>query len=438
MNSVSHPHCLRSYIAIALLLTCSGCSKQPQSNETAIPASSDTATSSETTTANEQEPFIFEAKVYEASPEDLLAQRLPIEQTSEGWVRLFDGHTMFGWMIAGEANWRIEDQTLVVDRGQPCFLTTSTRWADFELEIEFNADAETNSGVFLRTGIDPSDPATDCFEVNIAPADNPFPTGSLVERKKGDAFTGDSETWHTMNMVCDGASLVVKINDKVICESNEAESPRTGHIALQFRSGAVRFRNIRLRPLDLENLLDEKLSRWKQYEDMPGEFTVSEDAELTVDGGKQQLESKDSFGDFAMLADYKMDDAESNSGLFFRAIPGEVMMGYECQVNNAAVDGNPLQPADCGPGGIFRRQDARIVAGEPGRWNSILLLADGSHFATWVNGLQVTDVYDDRPADENPRKGTRLEPGTIIVQGHDETTKASYRKIAVKPSPLAP
>ncbi len=111
------------------------------------------------------------------------------------------------------------------------------------------------------------------------------------------------------------------------------------------------------------------------------------------------------------------------------------MMGYECQVNNAMTDGDPLQPADCGPGGIFRRQDARIVAGEPGRWNSILLTADGPHFATWVNGIQVTDIDDDRPADENPRRGSRIKPGSLMVQGHDETTHAAYRQIAIKAAP---
>lgn len=428
-------------ITLAVLAMFSGCSRESKPLSPPSDASTTDAAGpkiggggEKLTEVIEPEPA-FVAEVYEASAEQLLNARLPIEQTTEGWIRLFDGHTMFGWMIAGEANWRVDKGTLAADRGKPCLLSTTTQWSDFELELEFQNDAETNSGVFVRSAIDPKDPQTDCFEINIAPSDNPFPTGSIVERQKSDAYTADTAQWHTMNLVCDGPSLTIKIDDTLMCESEDAQSPRTGHIGLQFRSGAVRFRNIRLRPLGMETLLDAELSKWKRYKDMPGKFSLSEDQELIVDGGKQQLESQESYGDFNLLTDYKMDNPESNSGIFFRSIPGDVMMGYECQVNNAMVDGNPLQPADCGPGGIFRRQDARIVAGEPGRWNSILLAADGSHFATWVNGLQVTDFYDDRTPDENPRRGTRLEPGTLIMQGHDETTQAAYRKIVIKPAP---
>ncbi|TWT56285.1 3-keto-disaccharide hydrolase [Allorhodopirellula solitaria] len=437
MNITIPASSLARLSAAALLLLLVGCSRQADPE----PPASDQAIASEDAPEQAAAPqaddaaFTFEAEVYEASAEELLAARLPIEETTEGWIRLFDGHTMFGWMITGQANWRVEDGTLTADRGEACLLSTSTRWADFELEVEFQADAETNSGVFLRSVIDPKDAQTDCFEINIAPADNPFPTGSIVGREKCDVFAGDASQWHTMNLVCNGESLTVKIDDQVTCESDDAGSPRNGHIGLQFREGAIRFRNVRLRPLNLESLVDANLSKWKQYEEMPGDFTVNDDQAIVVDGGKQQLESTESYGDFTLLTDYKMDDPESNSGIFFRAIPGDEMMGYECQVNNAMVDGNPLQPADCGPGGIFRRQDARIVAGEPGRWNSILLAADGPHFATWVNGVQVTDVTDDRPADENPRRGTRVEPGTLILQGHDETTQATYRKIEIQPAP---
>lgn len=429
---------INSLMLTALLLILPGCGRQSDVPDTPSSVSDEKSSGAaiveETADETPEAAFVFEAQAYEASAEQLLAARLPIEQTTEGWVRLFDGHTMFGWVIAGEANWRIKDMTLMADRGQACLLTTTTRWSDFELELEYLAGPETNSGVFIRSGIDPTDPAIDCFEINIAPADNPFPTGSIVKRQKGETVITAAEQWHTMNVVCEGESIVVKINDEVTSQTDEATTPRSGYVGLQFRSGPIRFRNIRLRPIGMENLLDAELSQWKQYEDMPGEFLANEDGHLVVEGGKQQLESKESYGDFTLLADYSMDDPKSNSGIFFRSIPGDVMMGYECQVNNETVDDNPLQPADCGPGGIFRRQDARIVAGEPERWNSILLSADGSHFATWVNGLQVTDISDDRKPDENPRKGLRLEPGTLIVQGHDETTRATYRKIAVKTS----
>lgn len=435
---------LRFALSGLTLVTLVGCSSKsssvesldesPNASQTASPVSPET-TGGEPSESPPKKPYAFEAQVFEASAEQLLNARLPIQESTEGWVRLFDGHTLFGWAIAGEANWRVEDGTIAVDRGSPCLLTTTTQWSDYELELEYQADEKTNSGIFVRTTLDPSNVETDCFEVNIAPSDNPFPTGGVVKRKIGKTFNANASDWHTMNIVCDGENLVVKIDDQTTVEMKNASSPQIGFIGLQYRSGPIRFRNIKLRPIGTETLLDEKLSQWKRYEDMDGEFRVNDQGHLVVDGGKQQLESKDTYGDFTLLLDYQMDAPESNSGVFFRSIPGDVMMGYECQVSNETTDGNPLQPADCGAGGIFRRQDARIVAGEPKRWNTILLKADGSHFAAWVNGLQVSDVYDVREPHENPRKGLRLEPGTIMIQGHDPTTQAVYRKIAIKTQP---
>ncbi len=65
------------------------------------------------------------------------------------------------------------------------FLMSTTRWGDYELHAEFKTASDgTNSGVFLRTPLEPKNPAGDCYELNIAPPDNPFPTASLVGRQK--------------------------------------------------------------------------------------------------------------------------------------------------------------------------------------------------------------------------------------------------------------
>jgi hypothetical protein len=71
-------------------------------------------------------------------------------------------------------------------------------------------------------------------------------------------------------------------------------------------------------------------------------------------------------------------------------------------------------------------------------WFHLTLIAGGPQMAAWVNGLQVSDWTDDRPAHENPRQGLRLAPGTIMIQGHDPTTDISFREIrGVELSPRA-
>jgi hypothetical protein len=43
----------------------------------------------------------------------------------------------------------------------------------------------------------------------------------------------------------------------------------------------------------------------------------------------------------------------------------------------------------------------------------------------------VSDWTDERQPDDNPRKGLRLAPGTIMIQGHDPTTNLSFRNIRI-------
>lgn len=402
---------------------------EPES--TSAPESADTATAAGPPT-------------FELSAEKLLAARLPDDQTREGWVRLFDGQSLFGWQMVSEANWRVEDGAIVVDEGQKSFLATTSMWDNYELELQYQADAETNSGIFLRTALQPESVANSCYELNIAPPDNPFPTGSLVERERVEPEQVgelDPDNWHTYRIRVEDRNVTVHLNGQQVCQYEDRSRLPAGHISLQHNQGRIAFRDIRIRPLGLEALLGgEDLSQWKKYPEYEGEFTIDDEGNLSVRGGSGQLESRESYGDFALLARCRTNAPDLNSGIFFRCIPGEKMNGYECQISNATENGNPLRPADTGTGGIFRRQEARIVAAEDQQWFTILLVANGPTMMAWVNGVQVSNWTDTRDPDPNPRRGLRLEPGTIMLQAHDPTTDLSFSDISVvslNPSPSA-
>jgi hypothetical protein len=111
------------------------------------------------------------------------------------------------------------------------------------------------------------------------------------------------------------------------------------------------------------------------------------------------------------------------------------MNGYECQIQNGCEDGDRSKPQDCGTGGIFRRQNARRIVADDFEWFHMTLHADDRHMAAWVNGYQVSNWSDNRAPDENPRRGLRLEPGTIIIQGHDPTTDLSFRNLRIAEIP---
>jgi hypothetical protein len=420
--------CKRSLLVLPLLLLTAGC--QPAQEESVVETDA-SASSKDAVESQNAKADSMPVSALEVTAEQLLGARLPQAEVAEGWIRLFDGHTLFGWQVAGDANWRVEDGSIVVDDGEACLLCTSVPWQNFELVLEYKADAETNSGVFLRTHLSPENPAEDCYEVNIAPTDNPFPTGGIVKRKKATEFKVDSNDWHTMKLVLDGERLQVSVDGNNVCDYTDEVGVAEGRIGLQHNSGRIEFRDIRLRPLGLKSLLDDELTQWTKYPEMPGEFTVTEQGDLRVKGGRTQLESKQPFDDFVLLAEYKLPLDEMNSGIFFRCIPGDVMMGYECQLSNEIKDGDRLKPADCGTGGIFRRQDARVVAGETDQFATVVLVAHGPSIAAWVNGVQVSDWYDDRKSDENPRRGLRLKAGTFMIQGHDPGTDALIRQFNV-------
>ena len=229
-------------------------------------------------------------------------------------------------------------------------------------------------------------------------------------------------------------------NGQTVTEYNDERPLGRGYIGLQYREGPIAFRNVRLRPLGMQSLFNGKdLSGWKEYPDMDSEFSVQnsegDDEENTGKGvlhvkdGRGQLETVDRFGDFVLQLDCKTHADGLNSGVFFRCIPGDVMMGYECQIHNGVKGGDPTQPEDCGTGGIFRRQDARRVVADDQAWFSQTLVVTGPHISAWVNGYQVSDWSDTRKPHANPRKGLRLESGTLMIQGHDPTTDISFRNL---------
>ena len=365
-------------------------------------------------------------------------------QIADGWIALFDGETLYGWKTKTKANFRVEDGAIVVDKGEVGLLRTTSQFSDFELHLEFSADAKTNSGVFIRTPPKPKNPARDCYEINIAPPDNEFPTAGIVKRIKAEPLgLGGGNKWQKFDIRAEGNRVTVKLNGQVVADYTDDNPLGRGYIGLQHREGRVAFRNVWLKPLGTKPLFNGKdLSGWKEYPDMEARFAVKaagpddsdSGAAIHVTGvgdtGRGQLESTASFGDFVLQLECKTNAPSLNSGIFFRCIPGDKMMGYESQIHNGMTDNDPAKPLDCGTGGIFRRQNARCIVAKDGTWFYKTLIAEGPHVAAWVNGYQVSDWSDTRKPHENPRKGLRLEAGTLMIQGHDPTTDILFRNLS--------
>jgi hypothetical protein len=366
-----------------------------------------------------------------APPVTEVPQLLTEAELQEGWIALFDGKTLFGWEAATDANWRVEEGAIVVDQGTPGLLCTKSEFTDYVLQLEYRSPVETNSGVFVHTPVNPQDAAVDCYEINIAGSDNPFPTGSLVKRHKAAEVPPDTD-WQTMQITVQEGHVQVLVNGNGVLDILPTPTLRRGHIGLQLNTGAIAFRNIRLKPLVLASLFNGKdLTGWKSYPEMASRFTVTPEGWLHVENGRGQLETEQSYGDFLLQLECQTHAPELNSGVFYRCIPGQTMNGYEVQIHNGIRDSDRSRPVDCGTGGIFRRQNARLVVADDQKFFHMTIVATGAHVSTWVNGYPVADWTDERPAHENPRQGLRVEPGTIMLQGHDPTTQISFRNLRI-------
>jgi hypothetical protein len=367
----------------------------------------------------------------------LLEMRPPQDELDQGWVRLFDGQSLFGWENAGNANWRVEEGAITADQGETGLLCTTSRFADYELKVEFQSETTTNSGVFLRTPPKPTAPDKDCFELNIAPPDNPFPTGSLVARarvepKELESF--DASEWHEFHALLDRDRIQIWVDGKPVVDYKDTTGRQSGRIGLQFREGKVSFRNIRIRPLLYEKILpSQDLSKWS-LSDSPAKFELNSEGALQIEGGKGQIELRQAYSDFVLQAKVKTLAQGVNSGIFFRCIPGDEMNGYECQIQNEWVE-DQRRPKDFGTGAIFRRQPARAVLAEDLEWAHLTIVADGPHISTWVSGIHVVDWLDTRQPNDNPRLGLRTEAGSVILQAHDPACKLLIGELSVASIP---
>jgi hypothetical protein len=432
-----------SLVALFLLIVTLGCAQEkpqpsPQAKgEPQVDAAVSSTTQSEPTRSAASSDIILE------SPDPNGLNWLTPEEVADGWIRLFDGKTLFGWRSNGKLGWSVNDGVITADSTDAAnqgLLVTTTRFANYELRCDYRVEKGGNSGIFLRTPPNPTDPAIDCYELNMCDSKPTFATASLVKRANPEkTILGDGE-WHSFHVRLDGPRIVVKFDgEQVLDYIDNTEKPlTTGHIGLQMNGGKIEFRNISLKPLGVNPIFDGKtLDGWHPVPGSKSQFTV-EDGTIHVINGRGFLETDITAGNFVLQFDAITNGENLNSGIFFRAMKGTEEApshGYEFQIHNGFKDGNRSVPLDHGTGAIFRRVSARRVVSNDREWLTGTLIADGPHLSTWVNGTQVVDWTDDRPENENPREGLRLTPGHFSLQGHDPTTDLAFRKIRLGETP---
>src|SRR5688572_11438379 len=173
----------------------------------------------------------------------------PLAAQAGGWTMLFDGKTLQGWNMVGDANWEVVDGAVQASRGSG-FLVTPMSYGDFQITLEFWVDDDANSGVFMRCSDLKMINAMTAYEAQIFDKrpDPTYRTGSLVFVSKPTAMINTGGKWNTYDITAQGSRLMVTLNGTRTVDVQDTKHAR-GPIALQRTAGIVRFRNVRIRTL---------------------------------------------------------------------------------------------------------------------------------------------------------------------------------------------
>ena len=329
---------------------------------------------------------------------------------NDGTLLLFDGITFFGW-----------EAVMTPGNSAPA-TAPSIVIANGEMTVKSEVPLRIQTPLFWSTG-----DAGQSVEVIWAGKDLSLScelakNGTVIESKKFSYQPeGRKRLW-----------------TRSIFSVNKKDIPSETSFSLLFEKGEYRVLEIRLHSPGNKKLeFKADSNSWNPpADDMKIDTTAPEGVCRLANKGR--LESKEEFGNFLLRTAFKTEvdpvkkaETYCNSGVFFRSLPNSKLDGYECQVNNAPQVPDRSKFLGNDTGSIFRRVAARRVTDRDNEWTHLALSADGLVFRTWVNGIPVVVWKDDRAADPNPRRGARLEKGTIQLQGHDPWTKIQYRPFSL-------
>ena len=166
-----------------------------------------------------------------------------------GWTTLFDGKTLKGWDVVGDANWEVADGVIQANKGTG-FLVTPVPYRDFQITAEFWVTDDANSGIFIRCSDPKMITATNAYEVNIYDKrpDQSYRTGGIVDVAKPASVINTGGKWNTYDITAKGPKMTVILNGMKVVDVEDTKHP-DGRVALQYGAGTVKFRNVRIRTL---------------------------------------------------------------------------------------------------------------------------------------------------------------------------------------------
>ena len=177
-------------------------------------------------------------------------------------VKLFNGEDLTGWEAYGTEKWYVEGGEMICESGpdkEYGYLATRDYYNDFDFSVDFKQDADGNSGVFIRSFIEPV-ALVNGWQVEVAPLGHG--TGGIYESygRGWIAEINDEQQkalkvgdWNTLRIRAEGDNVKTWLNgEEMIDLTDEKIGEGQGRIALQIHDGGgikVRWKNFKLNTL---------------------------------------------------------------------------------------------------------------------------------------------------------------------------------------------
>ncbi len=184
------------------------------------------------------------------------------DENEPGYVSLFNGKNLDGWVIENDGQFAVRGGLLVVNQGTG-WLRSEKAYADFIFKMDFRfLEENANSGIFVRTAStskkDDNGWPDNGYQIQCMDTINgkipcatmipygapPFQSESdLEELAKVFRPTGK---WNSYEIKCVGEELSVKLNGALITKATSIKNLR-GHLGIQGEHGRLEFRNLRVK-----------------------------------------------------------------------------------------------------------------------------------------------------------------------------------------------
>lgn len=176
--------------------------------------------------------------------------------------KIFNGKNLDGWTVHGTEKWYVESGNLVCESGPDKgygYLSTNKQYTDFVLTLKFKQEANGNSGVFIRSGIEGT--KISGWQVEVAPQGQhtggvyeSYGRGWLIQPKPEDEQHLKVGDWNELKIRMVGDELTSWLNGHQMVQlKDEKIGAGRGFIALQIHDGGgikVRWKDIRVQELN--------------------------------------------------------------------------------------------------------------------------------------------------------------------------------------------